>query len=135
MKIFERTRDPGLLVLRVGIGVMFMIHGWPKLAGGAARWEKLGGAMAKLGLDFAPTMWGFMAACSEFFGGLLLAAGLLFRPAAAALLGTMVVASTMHLKNGDGFTASSHAIEAAILFASLILIGPGRYALQPDRRT
>ncbi len=133
MKIFDRTRDPGLLLLRVGIGVMFMIHGWPKLAGGAAKWAKLGGAMAKLGLDFAPTMWGFMAACSEFFGGLLLAIGLFFRPAAAALLSTMVVASIMHLRNGDSFTSASHAIEAGILFAALILIGPGRYALQPQK--
>lgn len=133
MKFFERTRDPGLLLLRVGIGGMFMIHGWPKLAGGAAKWQKLGAAMAQLGIDFWPTMWGFMAACSEFFGGLLLAAGLLFRPAAAALLSTMIVASVMHVKNGDSFTSASHAIEAGILFAALILIGPGRYALQPDK--
>lgn len=133
LKFLERARDPGLLLLRVGIGAMFMVHGWPKLAGGAATWKKLGGAMAQLGLDFMPTMWGFMAACSEFFGGLLLAAGLLFRPAAAALLSTMIVASIMHLKNGDSFTSASHAIEAGILFASLILIGPGRYAIQPDK--
>jgi putative oxidoreductase len=46
------------------------------------------------------------------------------------LLATMVVASVMHLQDGDGFTKSSHAIEAAIVFAALILIGPGRFAVQ-----
>jgi putative oxidoreductase len=124
----ERTRDIGLLVLRVGVGACFMAHGWPKLAGGAARWEKLGGAMAELGLDFAPTMWGLLAACSEFFGGLMLALGLGFRLACLMLLSTMVVASTMHLRQGDGFGKSSHAIESAILFASLFLVGAGKWA-------
>ncbi|MBC8073088.1 MAG: DoxX family protein [Deltaproteobacteria bacterium] len=125
----SRWLDHGLLVLRVGIGGMFMAHGWPKLAGGAPRWAKLGGAMAHLGLDFWPTLWGFSAACAEFFGGMLLALGLLFKPAAAMLLATMVVAAVMHVRSGDGFMGASHAIEAGILFASLLLIGPGRFAL------
>ncbi len=109
---------------------MFMVHGWPKLAGGAARWAKLGGAMARLGIDFAPTFFGFMAAVSEFFGGLLVAVGLLFRPALALMLCTMVVATTRHLGAGEGILGASHAIEAGIVFASLLLIGPGRFALQ-----
>lgn len=125
----DRFHDLGLLALRVGIGGMFMGHGWPKLAGGSKAWFKLGKAMAELGIDFAPTFFGFMAAISEFFGGLLLAIGLLFRPATALLLGTMLVAATMHLKGGDSFIQSSHAIESAILFAALLLIGPGEYAL------
>ncbi len=125
----SRWLDHGLLALRVGIGGMFMAHGWPKLAGGAKAWAKLGGAMSHLGLDFWPTFWGFAAACGEFFGGLLLAIGLLFRPAAAMLFATMAVAATMHIRTGDGVMGASHAIEAAILFASLLLIGPGRFAL------
>lgn len=125
----DRYRDWGLLLLRVGIGVMFMGHGWPKLAGGADKWAKLGTAMAHLGIDFAPTLWGFMAAVSEFFGGLLLALGLVFRPAATLLLVTMLVATTTHLSKGDGVMGASHAIEAAIMFLALLLIGPGKYAL------
>jgi putative oxidoreductase len=35
----------------------------------------------------------------------------------------------MHIKNGDGFNAASHAIEAGIVFLSLILIGPGHFSL------
>ena len=31
-----RYHDLGLLVLRVGLGVMFMLHGYPKLMGGPA---------------------------------------------------------------------------------------------------
>ena len=127
----ERYRDWGLLLLRLGIGGMFMGHGWPKLAGGAAKWAKLGKAMTHLGIDFAPTLWGFLAATSELLGGLLLALGLLFRPATMALLGTMVVAATMHVSKGDGFGGASHAIEMAIVFLALLLIGPGKYVLGP----
>ena len=37
-----RTQDVGLLVVRVGLGVMFMVHGLPKLAGGPAAWTGVG---------------------------------------------------------------------------------------------
>lgn len=119
--------DEGLLLLRVGMGFMFISHGLPKLLGGPDRWEALGQTMAHFGLNFAPTLWGLAAAISETVGGLLFALGLLFRPATALLLTTMVVASARHLQSGDGFAKASHAIEAAIVFASLLLIGPGAY--------
>lgn len=127
-------RDRGLLLLRVGIGLMFMAHGWPKLSGGPGVWTRLGGAMATFGIDFAPAAWGLLAAVSEFGGGLLLATGLFFRHASAALLATMLVAASMHLGRGDPFSKTSHSIEAAILFASLLWIGPGRHVLRIGRR-
>ena len=49
----EKQRDLGLLVLRAGIGAMFVGHGLPKLLGGPQRWTTVGEAMAYLGLDFA----------------------------------------------------------------------------------
>jgi putative oxidoreductase len=130
MRPLDRQRDLGLLVLRVGIGVMFMAHGWPKMAGGPEKWAALGSAMDTLGIGFAPAFWGFMAALAELVGGLLLALGVAFRPACALLLCTMIVASTKHLAAGDGFGKSSHAIEAGILFLSLLLIGPGAYRVR-----
>ena len=130
MSPFDRQRDLGLLLLRVGIGAMFVFHGWPKMSGGPATWESLGHATEALGIAFAPTFWGFMAAFAELGGGLLLATGIAFRPACALLLATMIVASTRHLAQGDGLGKASHAIEAAILFLSLLLIGPGAYRLK-----
>jgi putative oxidoreductase len=130
MASLDRFRDLGLLILRVGLGGAFMAHGWPKLAGGAHGWAQIGGAMKHVGITFAPTAFGFAAAISEFFGGLLFALGLLFRPACALLAGTMAMATTMHLSTGDGFTKSSHAIEAGIVFVAMLLVGPGKHALQ-----
>jgi putative oxidoreductase len=120
----------GLLILRVGIGGMFIAHGWPKLVGGPERWEKIGGAVKVFGIDFAPTFFGFAAAAAETLGGLCLALGVLFTPALAMLVVTMAVAAAMHLDRGDGFARSSHAIESAILFVALMLIGPGKLRLK-----
>jgi putative oxidoreductase len=125
----DKFRDLGLLVLRVGIGVMFICHGFPKLTAGPELWTKLGGALSAVGIDFAPTFMGFMAAISEAGGGMLLVLGLFTRPACFFLLSTMSVATLMHLKGGDSFVKYSHALEAAILFFSLLFIGPGKWSL------
>jgi len=116
-------------MLRVGIGGMFIAHGLPKLLAGPEKWLKLGKTMEHLGVDFAPTYFGLAAAVSESLGGLCLALGIATRPALALLVVTMLVAGTQHLLRGDGFGRSSHALESAILFASLMLIGPGKYRL------
>jgi putative oxidoreductase len=141
MALFEnryKTHDLGLLVLRVGIGIMFTIHGYPKLIGGPEVWEKIGGTMKLIGLDFAPTFWGLMAAVAEAVGGQLLALGLFFRFTCALLLGTMVMATVQHVGTGDAFQVYSHALEAAFLFLGLLFAGPGRYSLDqvlfPPRR-
>ena len=119
----------GLLILRVGIGIMFMLHGAPKLMGGPETWEQLGGSMENLGITFLPAFWGFMGGFAEFVGGLCLVLGIFWIPACFLLILTMIVAAIMHLSQGDGFARYSHAVESAILFISLIFIGAGQYRL------
>lgn len=124
-----KYRNSGLLILRIGLGVMFMIHGFPKLAGGPAGWEGLGGSMKVIGIDFLPIFWGFMAAAAEGIGGLLLILGLFFRPVNMLLVFTMIIAALVHFGKGDGLSGASHAIELGIVFFSLIFIGPGKYSI------
>ncbi|RDC56673.1 DoxX family protein [Pedobacter chinensis] len=133
MAIFDslsKYRNTGLLILRIGLGVMFIIHGFPKIAGGPEGWAKIGGSMKVVGIDFLPTFWGFMAAATETFGGFLLIVGLFFRPACILLVITMIIASLVHFGKGDGLQGASHAIELAIVFFSLIFIGPGKYGVE-----
>ena len=128
-KFFGKYRDFGLLLLRAGIGVMFIFHGWPLLMAGPARWVQLGGAMHRLGVSFMPAAWGLAAALSECLGGVLLILGLAFRPACLLLALTMAVAAASVLGRGEGVLAASHAIEDGILFVGLLFIGPGRYSV------
>ena len=123
-----RFKDLGLLVLRLGMGAMFIVHGWPKLQGGVERWTQVGGAMGNLGITWQPALWGFMAALSEFGGGICLILGFAFRPACILMAFTMLVATLMHLKT-QGVAEASHAIESLSVFLGLLFVGPGKFSV------
>ena len=124
-----KYKNTGLLIIRIGLGIMFMFHGYPKLLGGPGSWAAVGDAMKHTGVTFFPVGWGLLAAATETFGGLFILLGLAFRPACILLTITMVIASIMHLKTGDGIGGASHAIEAAVVFLGLTFIGPGKYSV------
>ena len=122
-----RFRDWGLLFLRVALGALFIYaYGWRKLAGGVALWREVGSAVHHVGIHFGFVFWGLMAALSETLGNVLVILGFLFRPACIMLLCTMLVAATTTLSKG--VAASSHPLELAIVYFSLIFIGPGKYS-------
>ncbi|MBN2484042.1 MAG: DoxX family protein [Candidatus Omnitrophica bacterium] len=125
-----KYKDAGILILRLGVGILFIRHGAPKLCSGPEQWNQLGGAMGYLGITFLPTVWGFMAASAELFGGICLILGIFTRTASALLFLTMVVATVFHLGQGQGIQAATPAIENGIIFLSLICIGPGKYSLE-----
>ncbi len=124
-----KYKNTGLLITRLGLGAMMVLHGYPKILGGPSLWLKLGGAMAAIGIKFMPVFWGFMAASTETFGGILLFLGLFFRPALLLLFFTMFIAAAMHIYKGDGINEAAHAIELAFVFAGLLFIGPGKYSV------
>ena len=91
---FDRYRDLGLLIARLGFGtVFFWYHGLPKLLAGPDGWERTGRAAGHLGITWGFEWFGLAAALVESAGGLLFASGLLFRPACVALLCVMTVAT------------------------------------------
>jgi putative oxidoreductase len=121
--------DVGLLILRIGLGIMFLFHGAPKIFGGPEFWFKIGSAAGNFGMTMWPTFWGFMSGVAEFGGGLFLITGLFFRPAMILLVVNLAVAASTHFVRGQGLGGASHAIEDAITFAGLFFIGPGRYTI------
>ncbi|MEO6696261.1 MAG: DoxX family protein [Ignavibacteria bacterium] len=130
MTSFDKFRNIGLLILRIGIGLSFVfLHGWPKISGGPELWEAIGSSMANLGINFFPVFWGFMAGFSEFFGALLLILGFFFRPATFLLAFTMFVAMMTHLTKLDPWSKVSYPMDLLILFTALFFIGPGIYSL------
>jgi len=131
MALFSKLgnyKNFGLLIIRVGLGIMFIYHGYPKLLGGPKMWGQLGEATKHVGIHFLPVMWGLLSAVVETAGGALLILGLAFRPVCVLLLINLIVAAVVSYSGGGLFDAS-HAIEDAIVFAGLIFVGPGRYSL------
>jgi putative oxidoreductase len=119
----------GILIIRVGLGLMFIYHGYSKLGGGPKEWAELGSSTKYVGIHFWPVFWGLMCAATETFGGFLLLIGLAFRPVCLALLANMIVAAAATYITGGGLDGAAHAIEDAVVFAGLIFIGPGLYSV------
>ncbi len=125
----SQYRDIGLLILRAGIGVMMVLHGLPKLAGGLPAWEKLGRAMGHLGVNFFPGFWGFSSAIVETLGGVLIVIGFCFRPVTILMTLNFIVATVLLYKTSGAFLDWSRPAEMLILFFSLIFIGAGKYSV------
>ncbi len=123
------AKDVGLLIMRVGLGLIFMRHGYGKITGSTASWLWLGNQMANLGITFAPLFWGFCAASTEFFGGIALVGGFGTRIAAFLLSCVMFVASIHHITKGDSFGYLSHPLSLLFVFIGIMVAGGGRYSI------
>lgn len=127
-KLKAMLPDLGLVLIRSGLGISMMIHGWPKISN-PEKWGWLGGQMKNIGIDFLPQFWGFMAAFSEFGGGLLFLLGLLTRISSGMMGFTMFIAMIFHIQKGDGYNGYGHALELMIVFIAMVMIGAGKYSL------
>lgn len=121
--------DIGLLIFRLGIGGMFMWHGFPKIAGGIVTWTGLGKSMEVLGIHFAPAFWGFMSGFAEFFGGLFFAIGFMYRPTCLLLMSNMFVAFSTQMLGGKGMMKAAQSLEDGFSFIGAFFVGPGKYSI------
>jgi putative oxidoreductase len=122
--------DLGLLVLRIGLATVFIAHGGQKMFGwfGGKGLEATIAGMAQGGI---PAPLAFLAAFTEFFGGLAVLVGLLSRLASLGLFITMLVAVFgVHLKGGFFLpTGFEFAFTLGMIALALIFTGPGRLAI------
>lgn len=130
LKQYVDNPDFGLLMLRLGAGVTMIGHGVLTFMGGTHAFDKLGHAMSLLGVDSGFVFWGFMAALVQVVGGLCINVGFLFRMMCFLLLATMGMAIAYHVDRGDALLGDGgHAITLTVIFAALLFIGPGKYAI------
>lgn len=125
--------DWGILVLRLGIGIMFVAHGLQMAFGlfGGPGVKGFSGMLSGLGF-FPALFWSYLASYTVLIGGLLLIIGVQTRPAAVLLLIFILTAGVkVHLSKG--FFLSNGGIEYTFVIAmaciSVILLGPGRFSL------
>jgi putative oxidoreductase len=125
--------DIGLLLLRIGVGVPFALHGFQKLlgwfGGGGMRGTSAWFASLGFGDGRAATL---MAGTGEIVGGLGLAAGLMTPLAAAAVVGTMTTAALVN-NAAAGFWSVAKGWELngylIVVASALAVTGPGALSL------
>ncbi len=125
----SKNANLGLLILRVGIGVLFFVFGWQKIAGGEQVWTGVGSAMKFVGISAWPAFWGLLATIAEFAGGLLLIFGLFTRFAALSLVLTMIVATIMKMASGGGLMEFYSPLTMLLVNIFFLLNGGGAYSL------
>lgn len=124
----SKSVSVAFLFLRLIGGVAFLFHGWGKIT------NPFGWMPAEAGV---PGFLQFLAAVSEFGGGLALIVGLLMPLAMLGLAFTMAVATAMHaVVMGDPFVASKggeSSYELALLYLGICILfliaGPGKFSL------
>lgn len=117
-----------LLVVRVVMGVAFILHGWPKI-------QNPMGWMNAMGGEGVPSFLQALAALAEFGGGIALLLGLLTPLAALGIVCQMLGALFMvHFPMGHPFVAAtggpSYELPLVYLALAILLLvmGPGRWS-------
>ncbi|HEX9654906.1 MAG TPA: DoxX family protein [bacterium] len=114
----------GLLILRVFTGLALALgHGINKMPPS----ERFIEGVSNLGFP-APLFFGWAAAFSELFGGILLAIGLFTRPSALLMFMTMMVAAFLR-HAPDPFSDKEKALLFGVIALAFLLIGSGRFGL------
>lgn len=120
--------DRGLLLIRVALGLVFVMHGWMKLTvlgvAGTA------GFLASLGIPL-PTVNAVLITSVELAGGLLFALGAGTRIVGTLLAFSMFVAfATVHAANGfflpNGY---EFVLTLALVSIAVVITGAGRYSV------
>ncbi len=138
MQFFLSTRpalfDVALLILRIFLGICFIVHGLGKLGVvGPGNMAGFVGWLKSLGVPFAAVQ-ARITMLTELAGGTLLALGLCTRIAALFIFVAMTVAATIGHKGGGYLVTNNppgneYAVNLAMLMIVLILLGPGAYSL------
>jgi putative oxidoreductase len=136
------TQHLGLLVLRVGLGVILAAHGLQKLFGwwGGQGVTGFKNSLSDVGYHHADVL-AYVSAGGEIVAGVLLVLGLFTPVAAAGALAFLIngllanVSTGPHSRSFSFFLPQGHEYQIAliVLAAAVVLSGPGRYGLDARR--
>ncbi len=119
----EKYHDLALLLLRIGVGVVFIVAGWGKLTG----IEGVQGFFGDLGIPLAGMM-AWVVAIVEFVGGLMVLTGL-YAKIPNLLLAVIMVVALFTTKLGGEFSAARVDILLLLMTLALAILGSGKYSL------
>ncbi|MFL6519395.1 MAG: DoxX family protein [Chthoniobacterales bacterium] len=128
MAFLAKYADFGLLLLRVSVGVLFILYTATWLMGGPSAWAHFGAGARNWGIHSHFQVWGFVAALLGCIGGVLVILGLFFRPGILLLL-ILAIGHAIGVKHGTGFRNALPSIEMCFVLAGTLFVGPGKYSV------
>ncbi len=132
LQFLAKYRETGLLLMRLALGILFIVLTGPVLLGGAARWQSFGSAIRNLGLHNHFQIWGFIGALLGCAGGALMIFGLFFRMGVLLVL----VLTFVHLlgvwHGGHALRENLAAVELFVLLLGILFVGPGKYSVDKN---
>jgi putative oxidoreductase len=124
----EKFRDVAPLLLRIGIGLIFIYAGWGKLTGIEGTQQFFG----NIGIPLAGIM-AWVVAVVEFVGGIMVLVGFRIQIPALLLAFIMVVAIfTTKIGGEDVFRGMRLDLLLLLTSLALVITGSGKYALGGD---
>jgi putative oxidoreductase len=128
MAFLAKYADFGLLLLRVSVGILFILYTAPALMGGPSAWAHFAAGARNWGIHSHFQIWGFVIALLGCIGGVLVIFGLFFRPAVLLLL-VLGIGHAMGVKHGGGWRTAFPSIEMCFVLAGILFVGPGKYSV------
>jgi putative oxidoreductase len=129
VRYLDRLQPLALFIMRLVLGAIMLVHGYHKIFGGMHHFVQ---TVTGLGM---PAWLAYVAAVTEFFGGMLILLGLFTRCAAFAICIDLSVAiAKVHFHNGlTGNGGYEFPLAVAALAFALIFFGAGPIALDHVR--
>ena len=123
-----KYREAGLLLIRVSVGLLFILYTAPTLIGGLKAWAQFGAGAGHFGLHSHFQIWGFLGSFLGCLGGVLMIFGLFFRIGDLLVL-VLAIGHAIAVYKGTGFRVALPSIEMCFVLAGLLFIGPGKYSV------
>jgi len=119
----NQNLDTALLLIRLAVGVIFILAGWGKLTGIEGTQEFFG----NVGIPAAGIM-AWVVALVEFVGGLMVLVGYKIR-IPAVLLALVMVGAIVFVKLSQGWSPMRIDVTLLVMALSLYLLGSGAYSI------
>jgi len=128
LAFLAKYREVGLLLIRISIGLLFILYTAPALIGGPKAWGHFGTGASHFGLHSHVQVWGFLGALLGCLGGILMIFGLFFRIGVLLVL-VLAIGHAIAVDRGTGFRVALPSIEMCFVLAGVLFVGPGKYSV------
>ena len=128
LAFLAKYREAGLLLIRVSVGLLFILYTAPTLIGGPKAWTHFGAGAGHFGLQSHWQFWGFLGSLLGCLGGVLIIFGLFFRIGVLLVL-VLAIGHAIAVEKASGFRVALPSIEMCFVLTGILFIGPGKYSV------